>query len=213
MRWAGLAACVLFALTWYGPAQAEGEPGDFDFYVLALSWSPTWCATAPGAADSDQCGADPAHGLIVHGLWPQYENGYPEFCGDAEALYPALAASMLDIMTDADLVAHEWEKHGSCSGETAESYFELTRAAFERVSVTTEFAVSSDDSTMSANEAEAAVVRSNPGLTEDSMAISCDDGWLEEVRICMTRELEFRSCEDVDARGCRQRGLRLPAPE
>ena len=63
------------------PAAAAGdEAGRFDYYVLALSWSPTWCALDGDARGADQC--DPRHdfGWTLHGLWPQYEEGYPQDC-------------------------------------------------------------------------------------------------------------------------------------
>ena len=44
----GAAAFVLLAaLTTLAPAQARAKaPGRFDYYVLALSWSPSYCARA-----------------------------------------------------------------------------------------------------------------------------------------------------------------------
>lgn len=86
-------ACLALLLT---PQAATAEdarqnaPGQFDFYVLSLSWSPSFCAGATeraaergsggGAATAQQCGPRP-YSFVVHGLWPQYEKGFPEFAG------------------------------------------------------------------------------------------------------------------------------------
>src|SRR6266702_47119 len=58
----------------------QNEPGKFDFYVLALSWSPSFCEAAGDRAQGQpECGARP-YSFVVHGLWPQYEKGFPEYC-------------------------------------------------------------------------------------------------------------------------------------
>ncbi len=203
--------CVLAAISGAN-AQSEGEPGDFDFYVLALSWSPTWCATSEGAARSRQCDAESERGFVVHGLWPQYEEGYPEFCRSGSRPSRSEVASILDIMPDRGLAAHAWRKHGSCSGLDPQDYFDATRTAFERVRIPQEFVTPAVEGSISAQAVEAAFVAANSGLESSGVAVSCGDGWLEEVRICLTHEFDFRDCEEVDARGCRQNRLRLPAP-
>ncbi|MCB1968558.1 MAG: ribonuclease, partial [Candidatus Accumulibacter sp.] len=52
----------------------------FDFYVLALSWSPAYCLIEGDRANKQQCAEERDLGFVVHGLWPQFESGYPEFC-------------------------------------------------------------------------------------------------------------------------------------
>lgn len=211
MKRSAAALCILAAMSG-AEAQDEGEPGDFDFYVLSLSWSPTWCATSEDAARSRQCEEGADFGFIVHGLWPQYEAGYPEFCrSDAHPSRKEIS-SVLDLMPDRGLVAHTWRKHGSCSGLDPREYFEAIRAAFERVQIPREFVGLAADGSISAQAVERAFVGANPGLEFSGAAVACGDGWLAEVRLCLTRELDFRNCEEVDARGCRQGRLRLPAP-
>ena len=47
---------VLALLLMTLPAQAEGErAGDFDYYVMSLSWTPTWCNLTGDARHSPQC--------------------------------------------------------------------------------------------------------------------------------------------------------------
>jgi len=110
------AAVLGVALVCAGGAQAQderqNEPGKFDFYVLSLSWSPSYCEASaerrPERRRPDpQCGPRP-YSFVVHGLWPQYENGFPEFCQvPAPRLNRDLVASMLDLMPSPRLVFHE----------------------------------------------------------------------------------------------------------
>ena len=58
-------------------ARKQSEPGRFDYYAVALSWSPSYCATRN---DPDQCAVGRRHGFVLHGLWPQHERGFPESC-------------------------------------------------------------------------------------------------------------------------------------
>ena len=128
---AGALAAVLAATV---PAGAGGIAGVFDFYVLALSWSPAYCA---GDDDPDpaQCGV--ARGFVVHGLWPQYEHGWPDYCPSDRPrdLDPSTLAAATDIFPSQSLADYEWRRHGMCSGLAAEAYFALTRAAAERLVV------------------------------------------------------------------------------
>ena len=98
----------------------QNEAGQFDFYVLSLSWSPSFCAASAerhnGGTPSLQCGARP-YSFVVHGLWPQYVKGFPEYCQvPSPRLYHGIVSSMLDLMPAPRLVYNEWDKHGTCSG-------------------------------------------------------------------------------------------------
>jgi ribonuclease T2 len=192
------------------PGRAEDGPGDFDFYVLALSWSPTWCATDGRGSASPQCRAGAGHAFVLHGLWPQHEKGRPEFCYADRAPWVSdeIAVEMADIMPDRELVFSEWRKHGTCSGLSPEGYFATSREAFDRIVVPPAF--TAPGGTISASEAEQSFIAANPGLEADGIAIACADGLLEEVRICLTPALGFRSCAEIDRRGCRQERLSLP---
>lgn len=203
-------AFVLAAAALCAPgAQAQDRAGIFDFYVLALSWSPSFCATDTGGSPQCRGGA----GFVVHGLWPQYERGFPETCDSTfpQRIDRSIAESMADIMPDQRLVFSEWRKHGTCTGLAPQAYFDKTRAAFERVSIPDVFRDGKADPSVSAAEAERAFVAANPGMRQSAIAVACEAGLLQEVRICMSRDLQFRACPEVDRRGCRRTGLRMPA--
>lgn len=163
-------------------------------------------------ANRQQCGARRPHGFVVHGLWPQFEQDWPEFCAsDEPARVPnALVDEMLDLMPSAGLIGHQWRKHGSCTSLSQRDYFRLVREAWERVSIPRQFANLSDRITIPPDDAEGAFLSANPGLRADGIAIACQERFLSEVRICLTKDLEFRSCPQVDARACRMSRAIMP---
>ncbi|MBX9464757.1 MAG: ribonuclease [Aquamicrobium sp.] len=195
--------------------QPDLPTGDgYDFFVLSLSWSPSYCAAEGPDANRQQCAAGRDHAFVVHGLWPQFESGWPEFCDSAEpARVPdATVQQMLDIMPSAGLVGHQWRKHGSCSGMSQQDYFSVVRAARKRIEVPDRFARMSERVELEPDDVEADFIAANPGMPEDGVAVTCDGRFLREVRICMTKDLEFRPCAEVDARACWMPRALMPAP-
>lgn len=200
-----LAVLALFCLS--PMARAEGErAGDFDYYVLSLSWSAAWCALEGDARDDPQC--DPGRGLtfVLHGLWPQYQDGWPSFCrtGERDPTRAATAA-MADIMGGAGLAFYQWKKHGRCSGLSAEGYYHAARQAYESIAVPELFARVSRPLTLPASVIEAAFLEANPDLSADSITITCKAGLIQEARICLTRDLTPRPCGVDVIRDCRLR--------
>lgn len=194
------------------PADARDIPGQFDFYVLALSWSPTHCeALGPRASGEAQCRRERPYGFVVHGLWPQYERGSPEYC---QVPLPYVRNDVLrtveGVVPSRGLAIHQWKKHGTCSGLNARHYFDTLRAARERIVIPPQFVGVRDYQMISPGDLEAAFRASNPGLRSDMLSVTCDRRRLREVRICLSRTLEFRSCPEVDRRSCRLGKMVLP---
>lgn len=198
------------------PLAADVPQGTgFDFYVLALSWSPSYCLNeGRGREARTQCGDDVAYGFIVHGLWPQFDNGYPEYCSprDSDRVPGRLGRSVMDLTPSMGLIGHMWRKHGSCSGLSQSDYFEVMRSARERVSVPDGFANATGPRSVSPAEVETRFIESNPGLAPDAIATVCSNGQLREVRICLTKNLAFRPCPQVDQSGCRSGSISVPPP-
>ena len=193
----------------------QNEPGQFDFYVLSLSWSPSFCDAATErsperAARDQQCGERP-FSFVVHGLWPQYEKGFPEFCQNpAPRLDRNIVSSMLDMMPSPRLIFHEWDRHGVCSGLPARGYFDTVRKARATVKIPPAYLDLAEPKTVSPSEVEEAFVAANPGLTHEAIAIGCDSKRLNEVRICLSKDLKFRNCAEVDRRACRRDQVVMP---
>jgi ribonuclease T2 len=194
------------------PAQdaRQNTPGQFDFYVLSLSWSPSFCEAAGERAPEQQCGARP-YAFVVHGLWPQYEKGFPEFCQvPSPRLDRNILSSMLDLMPAPRLIYHEWDRHGTCSGLSQRAYFETIRKARAMVKIPAEYLDLKAAITVTPDAVEEAFVQANPGLTREAVSVNCDRQRLREVRLCVSKEFRFRDCAEIDRRACKQEKLVMP---
>jgi len=242
---AALVALVLFALLWSGetptapetlptsspqagipaapkdvPAPAaEAAPipeGDFDYYVLVLSWSPTHCSSDQGRGRDDdlQCRSGRPYGFVLHGLWPQHERGYPQDCPTEEprAVDDALLREMLKISPSAQLVEHEWRKHGTCAGLSQADYFAAAERAFHSISIPAAYRSPTQIASATPNEVRAAFLSANPTLTRDAVSATCRRNDLAEVWVCLDKELNSRACsKDVRDRHCGGREVRVRA--
>jgi ribonuclease T2 len=203
-----LRATALVAL-WLG-ASMSARADDFDFYVLSLSWSPSYCATEGSRADQAECGRP--FGFIVHGLWPQYERGYPESCAtDARPPDATVYFRIADIMPGRGLARHEWQKHGTCSGLSGNAYFDLVRKARDAIRIPGAYVRPAKTLQVSPQAVESAFVTTNTGLPRNAIAVTCRGALLREVRICMTRDLKFRACDEVDRNSCRRPLVAMPS--
>jgi ribonuclease T2 len=190
----------------------SGTVGTFDFYVLALSWSPTYCEEKGDAADGGQCNLARPFAFVLHGLWPQNERGWPQDCDTRFGMRidRAIADDMLDIMPSRDLVFHEWRKHGTCSGLSPDDYFSLARAAHDRVVIPARFQTVTGYQTVKPSEVERSFIAVNAGLQPNAIAVICSKRYLREVRICMDHDLAFRPCVEVDGDSCRNASTVMP---
>ena len=129
-------ACAASYARHHHAKPATGQPGQFDYYVLTLSWSPTYCLTHP--KDHNQCSGK-GYGFVLHGLWPQFDAGtWPEFCS-TEPLPPAAEQLGSTLFPSRNLMEHEWQRHGTCSGLDAVSYFRTADEALASVHVPADF--------------------------------------------------------------------------
>jgi ribonuclease T2 len=209
-----LAVSLNAALLGDAPAQdrRQNQPGQFDFYVLALSWSPSFCeATSERGRDGGaQCGLRP-YSFVVHGLWPQYERGFPEFCQvPAPRLDRNIVSSMLDLMPAPRLIFNEWDKHGTCSGLSARAYFDTIRKARAVIKIPQEYLDLKAPRMVTPVEVETAFVNANPGLKPTAIAVTCDSRRLSEVRLCVNKDFSFHDCPEIGRRACKRDRLVMP---
>jgi ribonuclease T2 len=214
---ASLAAFIFVFLLTVTSASAEdtrqNKAGEFDFYVLALSWSPSFCEAAQerGRAPKEQCGDRP-FSFVVHGLWPQYEKGFPEYCQvPAPRLDRTIVSSMLDLMPSPRLVFRSWDKHGTCAGISARHYFDTVRKARAVVKIPEEYLEAREPREVAPADVEEAFIKANPGLNADAISITCDRKRVHEVRVCLTKDLQFRDCAESERRSCKRSTLAMPA--
>jgi ribonuclease T2 len=195
--------------------EGRNQPGRFDFYVLALSWSPSFCEVSRerngGRSSLQQCSGERPYSFVVHGLWPQHENGFPRDCQvPAPRLSRNIVNTMLDIMPAPRLVFNQWDRHGTCTGLSAQDYFDTVRKAREAVKIPKQYQEITSYLAVTPDKVEKAFIEANPGLPPDAIAVTCDRRRLSEVRICMSKDLRFRGCPEVDRRACRNDKVMMP---
>jgi ribonuclease T2 len=185
-------------------ALAKGErAGEFDYYVLSLSWSPTWCALEGDARQSPQCDADADFGWVMHGLWPQYHRGWPSYCPTPERNPTrAMTRDMTDIMGTSGLAWHQWNKHGVCTGLSARDYYALSREAYGTIVRPEIFRQLDKAVKLPAAVVEEAFLKANPQLEPDMVTITCKNGRIQEARICMSKNLDPVPCGRDVVRDC-----------
>ena len=193
-------------------ATAAGTPGSFDFYVLALSWSPGFCATGGAEKARDQCDAGANLGFVVHGLWPQNTHGFPGDCGPAERSPSRQALETTrGVYPDVGLARYEWRKHGTCTGLSPTDYFAEVKSARDAVAIPQAFQTPRDAQTWAPLDIARTFTAANRGLRTDEMAVTCRQGTLEEVRICFAKDLKsFVACPEVARASCHAGGMTVP---
>lgn len=201
----------------FNPAPESNVAGKFDYYALVLSWSPTYCSETT-RNDDQQCNRSDGRrfGFVLHGLWPQYERGYPGDCRTARKPFVPqdLINRMLDIMPSSGLIIHEYRKHGTCSGLDPELYFGRARQLFQGIKIPERFKNPFETLFDSPAGIAKDFVRANPGITPDMMGVVCGGpgNRLKEIRFCMTKDGKPRACGDNENQRqlCRAERIYIP---
>jgi ribonuclease T2 len=165
-------------------------------YTLALTWAPQFCRER-GQRDSAsfQCGSGNRFGFTLHGLWPDGEGkDWPQYCRDTGLIPQPVIRANLCATPSAQLLQHEWAKHGTCmAGESPASYFRRATALYARLRYPDMAALSR--SSLTAGRLAAAIARANPGLPANAMRITATrDGWLDEVWLCLDKRYRYARC-------------------
>ncbi|MBS0558381.1 MAG: ribonuclease T2 [Proteobacteria bacterium] len=209
-----LLALAVASAAWsrgHGHRGSSTQAGRFDYWLMSLSWSPSYCLTHPD--DERQC-QHKGYGFVLHGLWPQSRNGYgPQHCSTQAEPDEATIQHALAFMPSRRLIEHEWETHGTCSGLDPSAYFELADRAFASVKTPSSLTTPRSPPTLSANEVVQAFARANPGLGANMLSVVCQDGGtLNEVRVCLNRDtLAPQACSGRVRNTCRAGALKIPA--
>lgn len=196
-------AFLVFLVTASMSFADNDKSGDFDYYVLSLSWSPNWCTLEGDARNSPQCDASEDHGWVLHGLWPQYHRDWPAHCQTAERPPSRrITGEMTDIMGSSGLAWYQWRKHGTCSGLSAREYYALSREAYGRISRPEIFRKLRKPVKLPASIVEEAFLKANPKLDRDMVTVTCRADYIQEVRICLSKDLDPVPCGRDVARDC-----------
>jgi ribonuclease T2 len=194
--------------------QPKTQPGRFDYYALVLGWAPTYCASEGRFRHDAECNGKTPRAFVLHGLWPQYQKGWPENCErQTKTWVPSeVIAEMRDIMPSKNLVIHEYRTHGTCSGLDPTRYFAVSRQLYERIGVPGEFSATDRMLQTSADEIERAFLAANPWLRPEMISITCRKGKLLDIRVCFGRDLAPTSCgaNEDQSRLCKPGTLAVP---
>ena len=185
-------------------ARADGEKsGVFDYYVMALSWSPNWCRLEGDSRNSPQCDEREDFGWTLHGLWPQFHRGWPAFCPNTEPQPTrGMTEAMADIMCTSGLAWYQWKKHGVCSGLSARGYYETARKAYESVRIPQAFRKLSKTVKLPASLTKEAFLEANPGFKREMVTVTCKEGYIQEVRVCLSKDLAPVLCGSDTIKDC-----------
>jgi ribonuclease T2 len=196
---------------WSAPQPSgASQPGDFDFYVFSLSWSPGFCDTGGAGKAKDQCRDGANLGFVVHGLWPQYNQGFPSDCPGVSSPSWIALQSIQGLYPDIGLARYEWRKHGTCSGKSPTAYFADVRRAHDLIAIPSTFQNAQSELDTSPLDIQRAFIAANPRLRPGMMSVECVDGELSEVRICLSKDVRnFVPCPEVVRHGCRSQSIAI----
>jgi ribonuclease T2 len=201
-----LAALVLTTVlgSTLATAQNKGEPGNFDFYLMNLSWSPEFCSIQ---GTSPECAARP--GFILHGLWTQNNDGtYPVFCTEEPA--PANLAESLDITPDLALLQHEWAKHGTCSAVGPQRFFAMEHEAFYSLKIPAAFEHIDHEISLAPDAILQLFAEANPNFPQGSILLSCGRNHLTAIEACFSKDLHPIVCQGLHT--CRANSVKITPP-
>lgn len=180
-------ALALLAISLYAyPAHRQrrsrsGKAGEFDFYLLVLSWSPEFCYSRPTAAE---CSTHA--GFVIHGLWPQNNDGsYPYNCRTDQP--PPRNTAPVDNIMPKEIIQHEWQQHGTCSGLSGDEYFSLIRKVFDSIHIPGGFQAPRSSFAISPGKLKQEFERKNSGFGDGNIAVQLRGHYLNAVEFCLSK--------------------------
>jgi len=190
------------------PAPSDVRRMPIGGYTLALSWSPAYCASRKGRADSQCDGRAGRFGFILHGLWPEGKGGrgWPQYCAPAAVVPRPVLAENFCTTPSVQLMQHEWAKHGTCMARRPEDYFARGRALYQAVRLP-DMTQMARQSTLRAGQLANAFAAGNAGLNADMIRVRADRGGrLSEIWICLDERFRYARCPASKS------GMALSAP-
>ncbi len=201
---AAVLAC-LCAVVWLNAVRrhSPNSAGEFDYYLLSLSWAPNYCAAHPND-HSIECRVGQRAGFVLHGLWPQSNAGRAENCAPASPVSDEMVRHMLQYLPSRGLIQHEWAAHGVCTGLSAQEYFGKLEQAYTAIKVPDPYRALEQSRSLRVQEIERSFAAAN-GAPAGAFRVSCHAGELVGVEACLDKELRYQACT-AGARDC-------PAPQ
>jgi ribonuclease T2 len=172
---------------------SDQDAGQFDYYLLSLSWAPNYCAGHPGD-HSSECRIGGHNAFVLHGLWPQASSGpSPMSCSNGSPVAAATVDHMLNFMPSRSLIQHEWQKHGTCTGLSAQDYFGQAEQAYTHVQVPQQYRSLEHEQQFSVADVEKTFADANHAPLQ-AFRVSCHAGELVSLEVCVDKNLQYRNC-------------------
>ncbi len=165
-------------------------------YTLAITWAAQYCRdNAREASAAFQCGSGNRFGFTLHGLWPDGTGrAWPQYCSPAPILSKVEIRKNLCATPSAQLLQHEYAKHGTCMGVPPAQYFARATGLFARLRMPDMNALSRRPN-LTAAQFAAAFARANRGIAPNMLRVTANRrGWLDEVWLCMNTRFAFTAC-------------------
>jgi ribonuclease T2 len=168
---------------------------EFSYYVLVLSYAPSFCSQPTASKDPGECGLGRHLSFVVSGFWAQGATGRGlENCSNGP-LAPATINVMLKYMPVASLIQHEWQLHGSCSGLSQDDFFSAVRNARDSLVIPSDLNEPSQQLERSPAQIESSFAAANTSFPAKAFRTSCyGDGTIQELRVCFDKSLSPRPC-------------------
>lgn len=165
-------------------------------YTLAVTWSPEYCARRMSSPkDHARCGGQAgSFGFTLHGLWPDGEGAqWPQYCAPTRLVPEAVIRAHFCTTPSAQLIQHEWEKHGTCMSKVPADYFARSGKLFAGLKFPDMDKLRGG--TMTALAFQEAFAAANAGMRADQMRLNVGkQGWMEEVWICLDKSFRPTTC-------------------
>ena len=169
-------------------------------------------STTTSGTSFQQCGTVRPYAFVLHGLWPQASSGPPPMsCSNASPVAADTVDHMLNFMPTRSLIQHEWQKHGTCTGLSAQDYFAKVEQAFKQVHVPDQYRNLNREQQFSVPDIEKRFADANSAPPQ-AFRISCHAGDLIGVEVCVDKKLQYRTCTQ-NVRECPVSNVEMRPPQ
>jgi ribonuclease T2 len=164
-------------------------------YTLTLTWSPEFCYHhARDEFAGFQCGGGSQFGFTLHGLWPDgIGKEWPQYCTTTPLLSPATIRRNMCSTPSAQLLQHEWAKHGTCVGGTPDAYFARSTGLYAKLRYPDMDALSRNRA-LTVGQFKTAMAVANPYLPATAIRVTASKGWLDELWLCLDKRDRYMRC-------------------
>ncbi|WP_318437042.1 ribonuclease T2 [Photobacterium leiognathi] len=181
--------------------------GDFDSYVLALTWQPGFCEHFSYKGTKPECNAIndgklKITNLTLHGLWPNKAScgtsyGYCDRYARLDlsrSTIKEIAPWMPNFYYQTKFGEYEWKKHGTCQTRNADDYFLTATKLVEKVDASPigQFIKDNIGRNVSVSSFKKQLTSKFGSDAVDRISLACTQGkYLNEVRLNLGKNIDL----------------------